>query len=370
MNTKKTILVIDDDRKFQQGLVAVLRREGFEVHQANNGVEGMASIMSGIPDIILCDIMMPPPNGIEFKKQLSNDPMYSQIPFIYLSARTENVDKLIGFDSGADDYITKPFEVDELLARIQTVMRRFQHVRQTKSQQRIQELAKLREGISGIISHEMLTPLKNLQMTMEAILTVKTQQEAPRQDALVTTYNNNAYRLKFLIEDLDILYDMSEGNLVYFDQRIDLDSQVTDPIQKILTLWEAKQLQVQISIDPNTLIFAPQEKFSHIIAHMVDNACKFSPEKGKVQISLQPNVAHGCIFEVINQNNGIPLEIREKGVERYYQISPRDAQGIGGLGVGLTIARAYARAWDGDIQIIDSDEDYRVRMVLPLMSKK
>ena len=114
----RTILVIDDDKKFSLGLVAVLRREGFDVINASNGSEGMAAIRATKPDIILCDIMMPSPNGIQLKEELSTNPELGHIPFIFLTARTAQVDKLAGLQSGADDYITKPFDVNELLARI------------------------------------------------------------------------------------------------------------------------------------------------------------------------------------------------------------------------------------------------------------
>ncbi len=86
MSTSKVILVIDDDRKFSLGLVMVLRRAGYQVLAAYNGVEGLETIRGKKPDVILCDVMMPPPNGILLKRELSNDPENGRIPFLFLRA--------------------------------------------------------------------------------------------------------------------------------------------------------------------------------------------------------------------------------------------------------------------------------------------
>jgi signal transduction histidine kinase len=367
MDTKKIILVIDDDRKFALGLVAVLRREGYQVHHASNGVEGMSAIRNLKPDMILCDIMMPPPNGIQLKAELSQDPIFGQIPFIFLTARTAQVDKLIGLDSGADDYITKPFDIDELLARVQAVLRRYRRGSQTSMQANLADLEKLRGSISAVIGHEMHAPMDLILATLETILKEKFESDDAELQRYITTVNNNAYRIKFLIEDLEYLYSLSEGDLVYYDQQVDIEQNVRKPIENVLKGWEYKHLNVEISLDPDTIIFAPSDKFGHIVSHLVDNACKYTPVNGKIWITLHPNSVGGCFFEVTNEGESIPVELREKVFERYYQVHQQSTQEGGGLGLGLTIARAYARAWGGDVHIMDNPFGCRIRMVLPHM---
>ena len=361
----RTILVIDDDKKFSLGLVAVLRREGFDVINASNGSEGMAAIRATKPDIILCDIMMPPPNGIQLKKELSVDPDLGHIPFFFLTARTAQMDKLAGLQSGADDYITKPFDVNELLARIQSVLRREERGHSRGIQESIADLDKPRSNISANLSHEMRTPLTIILSTLELILKDKFVQRNLELDEYITTASSSAYRLKFLVEDLEMLYDMDQKHLTYVPQRIDMTFHLKNPINQTTVLWEKKKLNIKININPNTMIFAPRNEFGHVVAHLVDNACKFSPDKGKVNISVEPGESGGCVIEVTNDGIGIPPELREKVFERYYQISQGDTRDFGGLGVGLTIARTYVRAWGGDIQILDSLSGCRVRMVLP-----
>ena len=121
----------------------------------------------------------------------------------------------------------------------------------------------------------------------------------------------------------------------------------------------------KININPGVNIYAPHAEFSHVVAHLVDNACKFSPDQGEIAISVRANGLGGCAFEVIDQGMGVPLDLREKVFERYYQINQHETRQFGGLGIGLTIARAFAQALDGDVQILDSPFGCRVRMVLP-----
>ncbi|MCX6068600.1 MAG: hybrid sensor histidine kinase/response regulator [Chloroflexi bacterium] len=365
MSSSKVILVIDDDKKFSFGLVMVLRRAGYQVITAYNGVEGLEVIRDKNPDIILCDIMMPPPNGIQLKKELENDPNARRIPFLFLTARTAPVDRLVGFESGADDYITKPFDVNELLVRVQNVLRRDDYGFQIGTQEVSNDLDKLRSSISTNLCHEMREPLTVILPALEQLIRAKFTESNPEFNTYIERALNSANGLKTLVDELEMLYDIDQGKLNTSRQIIDPDSYLKTPSEQILKIWEKKQQNLQFFINPNAVIYAPSIEFSQVMSYLVDNACKFSPEKGRIAISVQPNGSTGCTIEVLDEGPGIALELREKVFERYYQVSQRDTREFGGLGVGLTIARAYARAWGGDVQILDSQVGCRVRMLLP-----
>ena len=365
MNTSKTILVIDDDKQLSFGLVAVLRREGFQVLSASNGNEGLAAIREKKPDVILCDIMMPPPNGIQVKKQLANDPILGQIPFLFLTARISPVDKVAGLENGADDYVTKPFDINELLARIQAVLRRDEYGHRRGIQTSLADLNKLRANISTNLSGEIRTPLTIILSTLELILNEKFSRDDDELGRYIHLASTNAHRLNFLTEDIEMLYKIDQGDLDFLKQRIDITFHLKNPINQVLKMWEKKQLNLQLTIDPEAILFAPRNHFQHIVAHLVDNACKFSPEKGKIKIEVQPDEEGGCYLEITDEGIGIPVEMREKVFERYFQISQGNTRKFGGLGIGLTIARTYTRAWGGDVLILDNPAGCRVRMVLP-----
>ncbi len=136
MDSKK-ILLIDDEPNLLIGLAAIMQRAGYLVYTANNGTDGLHLAKEKLPDVIVSDVMMPPPNGFELRKRLSRDPETSVIPFIFLTARLAQGDRLAGLEAGADDYITKPFNRDELLARVAAVLRRQEIGRQLGHRDRL-----------------------------------------------------------------------------------------------------------------------------------------------------------------------------------------------------------------------------------------
>jgi len=116
------ILVVEDDKEIQKGLRDLLEYEGYQVSQAFNGDEGMQKALSLDADLVLLDIMLPGPDGYEILKSMRADNVQS--PVIFLSAKSQQIDKVLGFRLGADDYVVKPFGTEELLARIQARLKR------------------------------------------------------------------------------------------------------------------------------------------------------------------------------------------------------------------------------------------------------
>ena len=119
---KEKILIIEDEEDLVKGLKLNLQDEGYEVKYAFNGKEGLEKALKEKPDLILLDIMLPGMNGLEICKELRQNKM--DIPILMLTARGEEIDKVIGLEMGADDYISKPFSIRELLARVKAHLRR------------------------------------------------------------------------------------------------------------------------------------------------------------------------------------------------------------------------------------------------------
>ena len=123
------ILVIEDERDLQQVLAYNLRREGHEVLQALEGAEGLRMARSQKPGMVLLDLMLPDLPGTEVCKALKAEPATREIPVLMLTAKGEEIDRVLGFELGAEDYVVKPFSVRELLLRIQAILRRVQSAR-------------------------------------------------------------------------------------------------------------------------------------------------------------------------------------------------------------------------------------------------
>lgn len=123
----QNILIVDDEQAIRQMLGFALAGDGYHCIEAGNVVEAQATLNQQRPDLILLDWMLPGISGIDFARRLKRDPKMTQIPIIMLTAKGEETDKIKGLDSGADDYITKPFSTRELLARVRAILRRSQN---------------------------------------------------------------------------------------------------------------------------------------------------------------------------------------------------------------------------------------------------
>ena len=122
--TKKKILVIEDDFDILNLVDWHLRSEGFSVRTAQDGVKGLEAAMEHLPDLIILDLMLPKMDGLEICKALQRDPKTGKIPVVMLTAKGEEVDRIVGLELGADDYIVKPFSPRELILRVRAILKR------------------------------------------------------------------------------------------------------------------------------------------------------------------------------------------------------------------------------------------------------
>jgi two-component system phosphate regulon response regulator PhoB len=122
--SKQTILIIEDERALVEVLTYNLRKEGFDVHSATDGQDGLRRAQTTLPDLIVLDLMLPVIEGLEVCRVLKSGARTREIPLLMLTARSEEVDEIVGFQMGADDYVTKPFKIKPLIQRIKALLRR------------------------------------------------------------------------------------------------------------------------------------------------------------------------------------------------------------------------------------------------------
>ena len=368
MHKNSSILVIDDEPALRVGLAALIKRQGYAVITASDGYDGLKKAKDVVPDLILSDVMMPPPNGFEVRRLMSQDPQLASIPFIFLTARTDTVDRVNGIRGGADDYITKPYVPDELLARIEAVLRRVE-MEQARGRDQMAEIAernvqKLKQEILQNFQHELRTPLTSIIMPLEFVMANKF--ETPEEQIrFIRIALSSLDRLESLVNDFILLTGIDQGGLNPIRQTIDVENHILRPVLKRMERYSSKNLEFIQDITVQNPITAPRFEFTRALVHLVDNAFKFSPQNGKVKLMLESGPDGGAAITVQDDGPGIPIELQEKAFERYYQISNGDTRSHDGLGVGLTIARAIFESLGGAVSILDGSQGCRVQAILP-----
>lgn len=138
---KKQILIVEDDKDISELLEIHLQELGYNVTKSANGKKGLEIVRHGIMDFIILDVSLPDMNGLEICKEVRK--MNNYIPIIFLSAQSEEIDKVIGLEIGADDYLTKPFSIRELIARVKAIFRRIEGINQVEVGQNMLEYGEL-----------------------------------------------------------------------------------------------------------------------------------------------------------------------------------------------------------------------------------
>ncbi|NER95637.1 MAG: response regulator, partial [Symploca sp. SIO1B1] len=299
--TKGTILIVDDTPENLHVLSATLSQQGYQVRGVIKGKMAIRAAGSALPDLILLDINMPDLNGYEVCEQLKKNPQTAQIPVIFLSALDEVTDKVKGFQSGGVDYITKPFQIEEVLARVenQLTIRRLQRQLMEQNQQlqlEIQErmkaeaaaeaASKAKSEFLANMSHELRTPLNAIlgfTQVMNRDLEISTEQRE-----YLGIINRSGEHLLELINDVLDLSKIEAGIISFNEGSFDL-YRLLDELEEMLqikALTKNLGLNFIISSAVPQYIKTDKQKLRCCLINLLGNAIKFT-ESGHVQLRVK-----------------------------------------------------------------------------------
>ena len=225
------ILVIEDDASVLDNLEDILTLENFQVFTARNGREGVDMALRQLPDLVVCDVMMPEMDGYAVVKCLREEPATKTIPFIFLTAKAERLDYREGMESGADDYVTKPFRPQELINAIEVRLARHASLMQpyhdetqrstnlSKQLKDSTELANIKENLLDQLSQDLREPLSNVNLALHML--GKAQTDAERERYLSILRQEYAREMR-LLKDVANLREMVTAENLQVLQKFNL----------------------------------------------------------------------------------------------------------------------------------------------------
>lgn len=379
--TKGNLLIVDDTPENLQVLSATLSEQGYQVRGVVKGKMAIRAAKSAQPDLILLDIRMPEMDGYQVCEHLKADPETRDIPVIFISAIDDVLDKVKAFRVGGVDYITKPFQVEEVLARVenQLMIRRLsQEVRDRNQEleQEIQERRKAEKAAAAAskakseflanMSHELRTPL-NAILGFTQVMS-RDAQLTPEQREYLGIINRSGEHLLDLINDVLDLSKIEAGIISLYETSFDL-YRLLDNLEEMFQIKaEQKNLNLIFTIAPNVpqFIKTDAKKLRVCLINLLGNAIKFT-EKGR--ITLRVNLATEALtpqnqlnresfsafpprlrFEVEDTGPGIPAADLEHLFDAFVQTET--GQKIAeGTGLGLTITRKFVQLMGGRITV-------------------
>jgi len=361
---KKLILIIEDEAEIRQDLALTLKLNDYDVIAGENGKEGLLLARKHSPDLIISDIMMPEKDGYEVLEELQQLPDTSTIPFLFLTAKTSKDDHRLSMKLGADDFISKPYDIDDLLASVKTRLKKTKQV-ESKAERKFDTL---RESLSRSIPHELRTPL-NLIMGLSEYLE-KNFENTPKEE--IKEMINNIYveskRLNRFVENyiyfanLEISASSKDEVDGFRNQKTQLANSVIKDIVYFMAGNSGRSLDVNFNLE-DADINIPYDHFAKVITEVTDNCFKFSERGTPVNIISKKLNGH---YEVEFEDFGRGMTKKEiDNIGAYMQFG-RKIYEQQGNGLGIAISKRIIELHNGEFSIHSEPDNFtKVRMMFP-----
>lgn len=357
--SKSKILLVDDTEANLSLLTSFLDREGYGIITAPNGKEALQKAKDKNPDLIMLDIMMPEMNGYEVCKKLKADEITHRIPVIFWSSLTDIYNKLKAFQVGGVDYITKPFDKDEVLARIALHIRlkQFQEEKEERIKvlrERELELTKLnrqKDELMRIVSHDIKNPLTGIIGVVNVLLeSDDIKQEEARQMLQMIESSSN--------ELLDLVMEILDKNMLRReDQKLELkEVDLVEVLDEVISINapNAKLKRIGLYLKSNIescFICVDVRKIKQIFNNLVINALKFTPSKGRVSIHIDKTEHSTVLCKVIDSGIGIPEDIIGQLFTEEDETTTVGTGGEIGTGLGLDLVQYFVELHKGKVWV-------------------
>lgn len=352
MTNEAYVLVVEDHRPLLMAVRDILESEGYSVLTAMDGVDALELMEENRPDLIIADIMMPRMDGYALYKSVRARPEWLAIPFIFLTARAEREDILKGKDLGAEDYITKPFDPQDLVVTVRSRLRRAEDIREATQV----EFNNLKQQIITVLSHELRTPLTYVSGYTDLALEESADLDPQAFQNFLLGIKRGADRLTQLVEDLLFLVYLDTGRAaeefhmlarVHRDVNLLVEHVVNTHQEQAAAQGVSLKLELAGELAPVQLY---ETYLIDALGRLVDNGIKFCKKDGHVVTVSTRWVDDWVEVSVVDDGIGIPETDLPFLFERFQQVG-RERMEQQGAGVGLTIAKELICLHDGDIAV-------------------
>ncbi|MEZ4527429.1 MAG: hybrid sensor histidine kinase/response regulator [Desulfobacterales bacterium] len=340
---KPRILIVDDTQGNIQILGTILLKEGYQVNVARNGVQAMGLVEKIMPDLILLDIMMPEMDGFETCRQLKSSPQTKNIPVIFLTARADADDIVKGFETGAVDYITKPFNATELLVRVHT------HLDLKFSKDLIETVSNERKELLHVLCHD-------LSNTFHAVICLlalmKNYEKFEELKPHLLSSANNGVEIIRLVRNMRALEEqkLRLENILFSEALGQSYSLLKDR-------FAAKEIQLDVFAEENLKIRAERTSFvNSVLNNIFTNAVKFSHRKSKITVTAHANGEYARI-SIRDAGIGMSQKIRKNIFDLSKATSRPGTEGETGTGFGMPLIRKFMTAYGGSMEILSKAQD-------------
>lgn len=347
-----SVLVVDDNPKNLQLMSAMLKQQGYKLYITNSGENALAFLENTLPDLILLDVMMPGLSGFEVCRMIKRQDRYQDIPVIFLTAKTEVEDIVEGFESGAVDYIAKPFHPQEVFARVSNHLQ-LKRTRETLAEQnkKLALLNQEKDKFFSIIAHDLRGPVTGLAGITELLYKETGSCHDENIKELVELLHTTS------VQVVDLLFNLLEWariqmNAISFEpDNLLLKPVVDKAVRTFRNAIQDKNLTVSVDLDESVLAYADVNQLGTILRNLISNAIKFTPTGGSVTLTATSTDQHQIRLAVADSGIGMGPELLEKLFRLDQKVSRPGTEGETSNGIGLLLCQDLVKRQGGQLSV-------------------
>jgi two-component system sensor histidine kinase/response regulator len=348
----RRILAVDDDRINLKIIGGILRHEGYELAEAASGEQALEVYAEFQPNLVLLDVMMPGIDGFTTCRTLKRTYGDKCAPVIFVTAKSEAEDVVMGFDAGGVDYLAKPFRPKEVVARIRTHLSNQQLVEQQKHL--VDQLSKAnaaKDRFLGMCAHDLRNPLSSIRGLAELMDENAIGVLTDEQREIIQTIHGASQSMLQLVNELLDVATIEAGHL----KLAKVPTSVVEMIERSVHLasMEASKKNMKIemvAMPSDPVVEVDRNKMRQVVDNLINNAVKYSPRGSVITVIVHANESIAG-FAVRDNGPGIPESERHKLFKDYGRLSAQPTGGEKSTGLGLAICRKIVEAHDGSISV-------------------
>ena len=340
MRTPQRILIVDDHPTNIDVLQEILS-DDYVLATATSGEEALALAPDFQPALILLDVMMPGIDGYETCRRIRTTPALRHTKIIMVSAKDRLSDRLRGYEAGANDYITKPVDVEEVLAKVRVYL-------QLKS---VEELDQFKSDLLVLLQHEIRTPLNGILTPVQMLMADDNLEKGERTEFLAMVYHS-AMRLCTLLDKATALSALQAGAWDFQPMAADLCLVVHQAVDAVVAQAVMRHVQITQHLPDRAPALFDCQQIQSVVTTLLENAIRFSPPHARVVVSVQCDDAH-VLLTVTDHGPGIAPDVLSQLGEAF--VHGDIAHHTTGYGLSLAIAAYIIQAHEGTISV-ESDK--------------
>jgi two-component system, sensor histidine kinase and response regulator len=344
MNDKKNILIVDDNQINLQVVSSYLKVGDYNLHIALNGNNAIKITEDTDIDLVLMDIMMPGLDGFQTAQLIHDNEKNKDIPIIFLTAKSQTKDIIQGFKSGGVDYITKPFNGEELLIRVKN------HIDLADAKKTIIKFQQTRDRLYSVLAHDIRSPLASMALLLDGITEKYIDYSSPHFEKLISEINLNTKRTLSLIQNILDWTKIQSSSIILDPEEVNI-SEIIDESLSILNLnIQEKKIEVFKNIDQNLTLCVDEMTFSNIIRNIISNGVKFTPMNGKIYIDITETEKYHVI-SIKDTGVGMSPETIEKIFIKDEHYTSKGTNNEKGTGLGLYMVKDFIKLNKGKLEV-------------------